>query len=273
MRSRSLPVFTLALMLSVSLLIPFDLLAQNQAQTQVTRGAGKVSRMIPTVNLQRGARVTPASSSMPVLWGDTLTTDRGGRARVTLDDGSILNVGSDSSIKVVSHDAAAQRTQVQLAYGRLRSSAVRLARAGSSFEVRTPTAVAGVVGTDFFLEFANNISRLVVFTGKVNFCNLEGHCVIVGAGLTSAIRGNQQPSPPTPTPPSEMVTASNSSSVGGGAGGAAGGLGVSGGALAGHGVLFAVTMVVAAVVPAVILPVTVARTHKCGCNNTVTSHP
>ncbi len=272
MRTRSLPVFTLALLVSVSLLIPFDVVAQNQAQSQAARSAGKVSRMIPTVNLQRGAKVTTASSAMPVLWGDTLTTDRGGRARVTLDDGSLLNVGSDSSIRVVSHDAAAQRTQIQLAYGRLRSSAVRLARAGSSFEVRTPTAVAGVVGTDFFFEFFNNISRLVVFSGKVNFCNLAGKCVIVGPGMTSAIRGNDQPSPPTPTPPSEMVTASNSSSVGGGAGGAAGAAGVSGGALAGHGVMFAVGLIAAAVVPAVVLPVTVARTHKCGCNNTVTAH-
>ena len=269
-------MFAIALMLSVSLLFPFDVVAQTQAQAQAARGAGKVSRMIPTVNLQRGARVTPASSAMPVLWGDTLTTDRGGRARVALDDGSILNVGSDSSIKVVSHDAAAQRTQVQLAYGRVRSSAVRLARAGSSFEVRTPTAVAGVVGTDFFLEFENNISRLVVFEGKVQMCNLAGQCVLVGAGMTSAVRGNEQPTSPTPTPPSEMVSASNSSSVGGGAGGAggaAGGVGATGGALAGHSLLFIVGIVAAAVVPAVVLPVAISRTHKCGCNTVVPAHP
>jgi hypothetical protein len=247
-------------MLSVSLLFPFDVVAQNQAQSQASRSAGKVSRMIPAVNLQRGAKVTPASSSTAVLWGDTLTTDRGGRARVALDDGSILNVGSDSSIKVVSHDAAAQRTQVQLAYGRLRSSAVRLARAGSSFEVRTPTAVAGVVGTDFALFFENNISRLVVFEGKVNFCNLAGQCVVVGAGMTSAVRGNEQPTSPTPTPPSEMVSASNSTSMGGG--GMAGTAAVTGGALTVHTALLAGTIFVAAFVPA--LATGLSKGHKCG---------
>ncbi len=272
-RTRSDAVYAIALLLTVSLLFPFDLVAQNQAQSQAARGAGKVSRMIPAVNLQRGAKVSPASTSMPVLWGDTLTTDRGGRARVALDDGSILNVGSDSSIRVVSHDAAAQRTQIQLAYGRLRSSAVRLARANSSFEVRTPTAVAGVVGTDFALFFENNISRVVVFEGKVNFCNLAGQCVVVGAGMTSAVRGNESPSSPTVTPPSETISASNSTSVGGGAGGgAAGAAGVSGGALAGHGVLFAVGLVAAAVVPAVVVT-SVTRGHKCGCSTVVPGRP
>lgn len=273
MNSKSLPVFGIALMLSVALLFPLDLLAQNQAQSPSARGAGKVSRMIPAVNLQRAAKLVPATAAMAVLWGDTLTTDRGGRARVALDDGSILNVGSDSSIHVVSHDAAAQRTQIQLAYGRVRSSAVRLARAGSSFEVRTPTAVAGVVGTDFFLEFASNVTRLVVFEGKVNFCNLAGECVLVGAGMLSVVRGNEQPSPPSPVPPSEMVSASNSSSVGDASGAVGGGTtgatsGLTGGALAGHGLMFAAGIVAAAVVPAIVVGSVVNRTKKCGCNTT-----
>src|SRR5712692_8029616 len=207
MKPRSFCALLTASLLSLSLQFPSDLFGQ------AARGAGKISRLIPTVNVQRGAGVKVGAANMPVLWGDTLTTDRGGRARVALDDGSILNVGSDSSIRVVSHDAAAQRTQIQLAYGRLRSSAVRLARANSSFEVRTPTAVAGVVGTDFALFFENNISRVVVFEGKVNFCNLAGQCVVVGAGMTSAVRGNESPSSPTVTPPSETISASNSTSA------------------------------------------------------------
>jgi hypothetical protein len=270
MRMRSLPVFATALLLSVSLSFPFELVAQNQPQSQAARGAGKVSRMIPAVNLQRGAKLTPASTSMPVLWGDTLTTDRGGRARVALDDGSILNVGSDSSIRVVSHDAAAQRTQIQLAYGRLRSSAVRLARAGSSFEVRTPTAVAGVVGTDFFCAFENSISRCIVFEGKVKFCNNTGHCVLIPAGMTSAIRGSESPDSPTITTPAESLAASNSSSVGGG--GLATTAAVNTSVLAGHGALMAATLVVVAVVPAV-LATGLTKGHKCGSGIVVAGRP
>jgi hypothetical protein len=122
-------------------------------------------------------------------------------------------VGSNSSLKIVQHDSANQRTQLQLAYGRLRASAVRLARPGSSFEVRTPTAVAGVVGTDFTLSFENDISTLSVTEGSVNFCNLQGQCVTVPAGYTSTIRDNQAPSQPTPTSPATATDNVQSTSI------------------------------------------------------------
>jgi hypothetical protein len=44
-----------------------------------------------------------------VDWQDTVNAQANARARVTLDDGSVLNVGSDSSAKVTKHDAGAQQ--------------------------------------------------------------------------------------------------------------------------------------------------------------------
>jgi ferric-dicitrate binding protein FerR (iron transport regulator) len=182
----------LAFLVSMALAFAPVLSAQEQS-------AGQISREIPTVNIQHGSKVQPASDGAKLLWGDLVTTDRGGRARIALDDGSILNVGSDSQLRVVQHDAANQRTQIQLAYGRLRVSAVRLARAGSNFEVRTPTAVAGVVGTDFALEAASNATSIQVYEGSVTFCNLAGQCVTVASGYSSSVQGNQAPAQPSPT--------------------------------------------------------------------------
>jgi len=242
-----------------------------QAQT-----AGQISRMIPDVNLQHGTRVQLAGAGTKVMWGDLVTTDSNGRARIVLDDGSILNVGSDSQIRVIQHDAANQRTQIQLAYGKLRASAIRLARADSSFQVRTPTAVAGVVGTDFALEFANDITSIHVYEGAVNFCSLAGQCATIAAGFTATVRGNQAPSTATPTSPSAQVQSVQSTSVGGPGGGAgsaagAGGAGGSGaGAATGAGVAAAVThsalivttAIVSVVVPAIVVPVA-TKTTSC----------
>jgi len=262
----------LALPAVLSLALPTALVAQEQS-------AGQISRMIPDVNLQHGPRVRLAAAGVKVQWGDLVTTDNNGRARIALDDGSILNVGSDSQIRIVQHDAANQRTQIQMAYGRLRASAIRLARPGSSFEVRTPTAVAGVVGTDFSMEFENEITSVHVYEGSVNFCNLAGQCATVAAGFSAAVRGPNAPSPAAPTPPSAAVQSVQNTSVGGagggggagsaaGAGGAGGG---GGGAAAGAGVAAAVshsaliitTAVVSVVVPAVIVPVA-TKTTSCG---------
>jgi ferric-dicitrate binding protein FerR (iron transport regulator) len=248
----------LAVLVCMALAFPPMLPAQAQS-------AGQISRQIPSVSLQHGAKSQLAAAGSKVLWGDEVVTDRGGRARIALDDGSILNVGSDSRLRIVQHDAATQRTQLQLSYGRLRASAVRLARTGSSFEVRTPTAVAGVVGTGFDIVFANDITTLSVNEGEVNFCNLSGQCAKVPAGFASTIRGNQPPSQPTPISPSTATENAQSTSVGTGAGGGAG-TAAGTGAAAGisHSVLIIATVIAAVAVPAVVVPV-VSKGKKCGC--------
>src|SRR5208337_2709944 len=74
----------LAILVSMALAFVPVLSAQDQS-------AGQISRQIPIVNLQHGLKVQPASDGSKVVWGDLVTTDRGGRARISLDDGSILN--------------------------------------------------------------------------------------------------------------------------------------------------------------------------------------
>jgi len=248
------------------------------------KSAGQISRMLPDVNLQHGARVQLAGAGAKVLWGDLVTTDHAGRARIVLDDGSILNVGSDSQLRIVQHDAAAQRTQIQMAYGKLRASAIRLAKADSKFEIRTPTAVAGVVGTDYAVEHINDMTSVHVFEGSVNLCNLAGQCTTVAAGFSSIVRGQQAPTSPTPTAPSVSVQSVQNTSVGGGAGGgasgsAAGAGGASGGGGAGaatgagvaaavsHSAIIITTAVVSIVVPAVVVPVA-TKTVQCGTGGT-----
>ena len=248
----------LAVLTALVLVFPPQLPAQAQS-------AGQISRLIPNVNLQHGPRVQLAAAGAKVLWGDTIQTDGNGRARITLDDGSILNVGSSSNMKVVQHDAASQRTQIQLAYGRLRASAVRLAKSGSSFEVRTPTAVAGVVGTGFDTNVVDGMTTVSVTEGSVNVCNLEGQCVTVQAGYTTVVRQNQPPSQPTPTPPTTATENVQSTSVTGGTG-AAGGAAAGAGTAAGvsHSLLIIATVIGAVVVPAIVVPVTTSG-QKCGC--------
>lgn len=277
MKTRSHLCWFLAIAVSTAVAFPPRLAAQAQS-------AGQISRMIPDVNLQHGARVQLATSGSKVLWGDLVTTDRNGRARIILDDGSILNVGSESQIRVVQHDAANQRTEIQMAYGRLRASAIRLARPGSNFQVRTPTAVAGVVGTDFAMEFTNDMTSIHVFEGSVSFCNLAGNCATIAAGFSAAVRGPQPPSAATPTPPSVSVQSVQTTSAGGGAGGggagsAAGAGGASGGgtgaatasgvaAAVSHSAVIITTAVVSIVVPAVVVPVA-TKTTSCAAG----AHP
>jgi len=249
---------------SVALLAGMALVFPPGLSAQTAQSAGSIVRLIPNVNLQHGPRTQLASSGSKILWGDRIVTDSGGRARVQLDDGSILNVGSDSSLTIVQHDVATQKTDIQLAYGRLRASAVRLAKANASFNVRTPTAVAGVVGTEFDIDFTNGITNLSVTEGSVSLCNVGGQCVTVGAGFSSSVRGNQAPSQPTPTAPTTAAQNLQSTSVGGAGTGAGAGAAAGATAAATHSLPIIATIVAAAVVPAVAVPLA-TKTKKCGC--------
>src|SRR4051794_19069013 len=105
--------------------------------TTVARGAGKKTTKIEAVN------------GTAVIWQDSVQTSKTGRARIQLNDQSVLSLGRDSKLRIQKHDARTQQTALELSYGRIRCEVSKITRAGGSFELRTPSSVAGVIGTDF----------------------------------------------------------------------------------------------------------------------------
>ena len=248
MRPRSMFRISPALLLAWTLAVPPELAAKAVH-------AGEVSQVVPAVNIQRGQGQLTAVPSTPVFWEDVVNTARLGRARVALDDGSILNVGSQASLRVVKHDAGRQQSELDLIFGRVRARAVRLVKPGASFEIRTPIGTAGVVGTDFFLAYENDILRLIVFEGAVRFCNLAGVCVTAGAGMMSAIRGSESPDTPVPTPTADVLDAVSSTEIAAAPGRERPP------ALHHHSPWYYVGMISAVAIPAIVIPVTSSSNH------------
>src|SRR5207245_10348904 len=203
----------LAVLLSWLISLPADSWADPQAAGQ---RAGDVARMIPAVNIARSGKTIPAAAKTIVNWQDLVNTQVNARARIALDDGSVLNVGSDSSINVVKHDAGAQQTELELTYGNLRTKAQKIAKPDGKFEVGTPAGVAGVVGTDFFVEYVDNTMKVIAFEGLVKVCNLSGVCVLVKAGQMTSVRSgdNSGPLPPQPATLDLLVAASKDTDPG-----------------------------------------------------------
>ena len=213
MKMKSRFAFGLALLLSLLVAIPTEVWAAPQSAVQ---RAGEVSRVIPAVNIARSGKTITASAKTSVDWLDLVSTQVNARARIALDDGSVLSVGSESSMKVIKHDAGAQQTELELTYGKLRTQAQRIAKPDGKFEVRTPAGVAGVVGTDFFVEYVNNTMQVIAFEGLVRVCNLSGVCVLVKAGQMTSVRSgdNSGPLPPQPATLDLLVAASKDTDPG-----------------------------------------------------------
>jgi hypothetical protein len=240
---------------------------------QATQQAGKISIVVPTAYLVRASQQLNAAPAMPVNWGDVINTGHLARARISLTDGSVLNVGSDSNLTVAKHDASAQQTDLDLNYGRVRAKAVKLVKPDSHFQIRTSVGVAGVVGTEMIVSFEtpeesggaaaasasspNHDKRkmgLICLEGACKLCDLFLNCVLMKGGQVSSIRGNEAPSQPAPLTPIENVQAVNATQTTGAAATGAGGIGSVGAVAIGSAVASTVATVVVR---------TVAKTTTC----------
>src|SRR5713226_3409211 len=141
-----------------------SLVASPPPQTAPQPAAGKITALIPTGSVWREQKTYEAKKDMGVFWQDTVKTERGGRARLRLEDGSILNVGSQASLVVTKHDPGKQQTDLELVYGKVRADVTKIASPDGHFEIHTKVAVCGVVGTEEYLE-ATDLATTVIALG------------------------------------------------------------------------------------------------------------
>jgi len=199
------------------MLSPLPMLAQGSSSSQA---AGTITALVPQTT--RNGSVATAKEA--VNWNDVLRTEGAGRARVQLRDGSILSLGSNSELKIVQHDPATQQTEIELNYGRVRSRVVQLTKPGSKFQIKTPTAVAGVVGTDYVVVYTNGHMQVIVFSGQVVILGANGAILAtVGPGQMVDIGPNGEITGPQQTPPGVQEDNINETNPGNGDTGGGGG--------------------------------------------------
>ena len=174
--------------------------------------AGKITALLPTAHIVRGegkkAVTTEATRGEDVIWQDLVTTEKGGRARITLTDQSILSLGSQAQLRIVKHDARAQQTTLEMTYGRVRAQVSTVTRDGGSFQLRTPTAVAGVIGTDFGTDASEpGVTTFLCISGLVQVSNTDSAVsgsVPCAAGQTTTVKSGLPPTPPKPATPQQI---------------------------------------------------------------------
>ncbi|MFQ5723089.1 MAG: FecR domain-containing protein [Terriglobia bacterium] len=177
-----------------------------------------MTAQIPQAQVSRPGETLSADVGTEVLWDDLVETERRGRVRITLGDGSVLNMGSDSSLRVVRHDAQSRQTDLTLTFGRMRSRVQGLQPAsGQRFEVRTNTAVLGVIGTDFYVEATGTQTIVIVYEGVVLVTNISPAIlgsVQVFAGQQTVVNTGQPPQPPSPSDPAQVQDSLQETNVG-----------------------------------------------------------
>jgi len=174
--------------------------------------AGTITALLPVAKITRGlgrsAAVLEAKKGDPVIQNDLVRTEKGGRARITLEDQSILSLGSQAELRIQSHNARSQQTALQLQYGRIRAEVASITRDGGRFELRTPTAVAGVIGTDFGVDSrVPGVTGFLCISGIVQIRGTRdssNSLVACPAGSYVSVPEGMAPTPPRPATKQEV---------------------------------------------------------------------
>jgi hypothetical protein len=172
--------------------------AQNDAGRLVA-SAGRVEAKLPGASSW-----APLVLMQPVPQGSTIRTLADSRARFLMSDSTILILGPGSELEISEYSFSKDRVNslLTLFSGKLLAAVAKLFNLEKSkYEIRTPTAVAGVRGTYFYLEVSDDDGRTAVqvIHGRLNVKNIfdtSGEGLDMGGGSATTVMPGVQPGNP-----------------------------------------------------------------------------
>lgn len=161
---RRLPLFCVSLLFLSSV-------ALAEAGSGVVGGVFMVVKGDIKVSSKSG-KTEPAKIGTKVTEGDTVQSGHDSRAKIVMTDKNVLNISPDSkmTIEKYQNNGDTKNVELKVEFGKVRASVEQKYDGDKSkFNVRTPTAVAGVRGTDFMMGYNSQtrVSEIVTFSGMV----------------------------------------------------------------------------------------------------------
>lgn len=157
-----------------------------------------------------------AKIGMKVQESDIISSGADSRAKIVMSDKNVINISPDTKLELEKYifDPNSDNKQVSLnvLQGKVRATVEqKYDGEKNKFHVKTPSAVAGVRGTDFLTSFSptNKETKIVTFEGRVAV-GLPGpngsisNPVYVNPGQTTSAQGGAAPSKPQPVPANDL---------------------------------------------------------------------
>ena len=151
-------------------------------------------------------RLNPQGENRPLRVGDAIAatdvvvTGTDGHVTIELQDGSRLQIDTDSELRLSEYRLAPRpRSLIDLTRGRLRAIVTdTFSRHKESFRIRSLTAVMGVQGTDFLVYAEASQTLVRVVEGWVRVVNVDPaipQALILGPGEAARVRRGAPPEP------------------------------------------------------------------------------
>ena len=206
--NRHLSLRSLKVFISIQLLLA--VISFSASASADTHGSLRLVKGDVKIRSAQSGQVSAATQGDKIYAKDTIITAADSRARIEMKDGNQINILPETQMTLEQyiHQPESERKQVLLNVisGRVRAKVEeKYDGEGQSFQIKTPTAVAGVRGTDFLTGYSNGTTEVVTFSGEVEF-GLPGpgnsivNSQILGPGTISRSEGGQPPVPPQMAP-------------------------------------------------------------------------
>nr|BFD63611.1 hypothetical protein BdHM001_22920 [Bdellovibrio sp. HM001] len=172
-----------------------------------------------------GKAEAAAKVGAKVYEGDKVITAADSRAKIVMSDRNVLNLNPDTTIEIATYQndpaTGKKNVEIKLGAGKLRANVEQnYDGEKNKFQVKTPTAVAGVRGTQFQTGFdpKTSMTSIVTFKGSVAVMAVNpqgrpmGQPVIVKKGqMTTTAPNSTAPEAPKALPKEEIKQIENDS--------------------------------------------------------------
>jgi len=190
------------------------LLVAAFARAAAADTVGWVAALEGTADRQRAGAWETLAAGAELEMGDHVRTQQASRMKLLFKDDSVLTLAERSELVIDQQVVGAATTSsFSLLLGKVRAIVTdRYSTTGSAFEVKSPTAIAGVRGTSFLAEFdAGKEETLVVgiesTTGVRGVGDAKGAKEVrLGPGQATRVRRGGDPTRPMHLPDTEMRT-------------------------------------------------------------------
>ncbi|RKX96044.1 MAG: hypothetical protein DRP84_02305 [Spirochaetes bacterium] len=148
----------------------------------------------------------PAELDMDLNPGTVIRTGSDAVCEVTLPDESTIKISNGAVFKIdevlINKKTGKKSEKFTLLFGKMKAQVKKLTTSDSQFTVASGTALAGVRGTVFGVDFDGIKSKVLVFEGKVQLGSLTGAFkpILINSGQMSIVPKGGLPEPPKPIP-------------------------------------------------------------------------
>ncbi len=135
-----------------------------------------------------------------------LRTGKEALCEITLADGSTVKISSSSVFRLdeqlYTGDSGKKKERFSLIFGRVRAKVQKLLTPDSVFEIKSGTALAGVRGTSFGVQYDGAVAQVLTFEGSVTLSSVKNSFepLVIEQGQMSAVLPDGIPEPVSQIP-------------------------------------------------------------------------